>query len=228
VLNFDDENIVKLTPQIRAKIVPFSLTKKVDGVYIENGYVRYFDKPVLCSDELQFKGREMENVLAMVAVAMEKNIHPFVIACAIKRFVKPEHRIQFVRFAGGKKYIDDSKATNIDATLCACGTITNNTLLILGGQDKDDDFRPLFEKLPKTVTRIFATGENAKDIEQTGKLVGFRNITVFDTLEECITKSTTADEQTVLFSPASKSFDRYKNYAERGKHFSKLVGELND
>lgn len=227
VINDDDEHIAKLKPQIKAKIVPFSLTKKVDGVYIENGYVRYFDKPVLCADELQFKGLEMENVLAMVAVAMGKNIHPFVIACALKKFIKPEHRIQFVRFAGGKKYINDSKATNINATLCACGTTSNNTLLILGGQEKDDDFRLLFENLPKTITRIFVTGENAKSIEHTAKVMGFRNISVFETLEESVQSSVSSEEQTVLFSPASKSFDRYKNYAERGKHFAKLVGELN-
>ncbi|MDD4839089.1 MAG: UDP-N-acetylmuramoyl-L-alanine--D-glutamate ligase [Clostridia bacterium] len=228
VLNMDDENVAKLKNQIIAKIVPFSLTKKVDGVYIENGYVRYFDTPVLCAEELQFKGRELENVLATVAVAMEKHIHPFVIACAMKRFKRPEHRLQFVRCAGEKKYINDSKATNIDATLCACTTMTNSTLLVLGGQDKDDDFRTLFENLPKNITRIFVTGENAKDIEHSGKYIGFQNITVFDSLEECVLNTVGAEEQTVLFSPASKSFDRYKNYAERGKHFCQLVENLND
>jgi UDP-N-acetylmuramoylalanine--D-glutamate ligase len=228
VVNADDINISSIIPSIQAKIVPFSATRIVDGVYIENGYVKYFGTPVLCSGELNFKGKELENILAAVAVAMEKHIHPFVIACAIKRFKKPAHRLQSVGTAKGKRYIDDSKATNIDATLCACSAIDSPTLLILGGQERGDDFRNLFIKLPKNVRRVFACGENAKSIAHAGRISGFSDIWIFDSFEACVAASVDCDEDVVLFSPASKSFDRYVSYAERGDHFRRLVGELDD
>lgn len=228
VVNEDDENIVKMKPSIKAKIVPFSLKKKVDGAYLENGYVKYKETPVLCYEELNFKSKELENVLAAVCVAMEKNIHPFVISCALKRFKKPEHRLQTVRKTTNKTYINDSKSTNIDAALCACLTMSEPTLLILGGQDKGEDFRFLFENMPKTITKIFITGENAKNIEHAGKLIGYKNITIFETLSECVKQADKEEEKIVLFSPASKSFDRYRNFEDRGERFCEIVGALDE
>lgn len=226
IVNIDDENLKRFIPSIQAEVIPFSLKTMCDGVYIENDYIKYKGTPVLRVNELQFKGRELQDVMATVAVAMERNIHPFVIACALKKFQKPKHRLEFVGEKLGKKFYNNSKATNIDATLAAIDVLQEPTLLIVGGKDKGEDHELLLKNLPMNIHTIFAVGENAFAIRATAKNLGMKNVHKKDSLEQIFDEINVADEQTILFSPSYKSFDSYKSYEERGEHFKKLFGEL--
>lgn len=104
--------------------------------------------------------------------------------------------------------------------------MTGNTVLILGGRGKGENFEDLFKKLPKNVIYAFITGENAREIMDGAIAAGFYNVTYRQSLKECFMESTVVRADNVLFSPASASFDRYKNFVERGKAFDDLFFEL--
>lgn len=229
VYNDDDMLIKSLVPQMTAKKVPFSTEHVViDGAYLSSGFVCYKGKPIVALDDIDFKGKELQNVLASVAVCMEKGVSAFCIASAITDFAKPTYRRQFVRDIDGISIFNDSKATNVSACLCACES-TGDCVLILGGQSGAEDFDCLFENIPSSVKGVVACGENADLIFQKAK---FRDIDVSvrenltDALTCALKKAKDTGVTNVLFSPASKSFDRYKNFEERGRVFDAIVSKF--
>ena len=223
IFNEADETISELMRGVNSQKIPFNIYRRCDGAYIENGIAYFKGEEVLSLEDSPFAGRENENLLAAVAVAKLKGIPNEKIAGAVKNFIKPPHRMELFCTAKGKKFIDDSKATNISATISAVESIKEPAVLILGGCDKGEDFLTLFKSLPKLIKRVLVIGENAKSILHAAKLCEYRNIESFDNMNSLIKSAIEGDESIVLFSPASKSFDRYKNYAERGDHFKKLV-----
>ena len=226
VYNADDEIIRGLMSQAVAKKVPFSLREvELNGAYLSSGFVCFKGKPVVALDDVDFKGEELQNVLAAVAVCMEKGVSAFCVASAITDFAKPQYRRQFVAKIDGIDVYNDSKSTNISACLCAL-ECCDNCVLILGGMNGEEDFDCLFEKMPRGVKGFVACGENADIIFDCAKAHGY-DVSVRESLNDALAcalqKARETGAESLLFSPASKSFDRYKNFEERGRVFDAIA-----
>lgn len=226
VANVGDDRVKRIIENAAAKVIPFSLKEKCDGGYVLNGSVYFKDEKVIDVLETPFKGRELENLLACVCVAKLLKIDNETILKVVKDFKKPSHRVEFVGVKNGKNIFDDSKATNVSATISAIEGLTDDTVLILGGSDKGEEYPELFEHFSKKVKRVLVCGENSKSVMHAATLCGFRDIKECSSLEDCVLRALDGEEKTVLFSPAAKSFDRYSSYAERGDKFKEIVEKL--
>lgn len=226
VYNEDDEIIRGLTSQMVAQKVPFSLEHPTDGAYISSGFVCFRGKPIVALEDMDFQGKELQNVLAAVSVCMLHGVSAYCTASAITDFAKPKYRRERVDIIDGISIYNDSKATNVSACLCAC-ECAGECALILGGQRGSEDFDVLFSHMPNNVRYAVATGENSADIISSARNNGFENVSECEDLDKAFqtafdfAKSEGLDS--VLFSPSSKSFDKFRNFEERGKAFDVLV-----
>lgn len=229
IYNADDENISALVPEMRSQRVPFSMTRPVDGAYISSGFICFRGKPIVEIDELEFRGAELQNALAAAAAAMLHNVAPYTIASSLIGFIRPEYRRGLIAEVDGIRVYNDSKATNISAAIAAAGSMDGDSVMILGGSKRRESFKELFDFLVSDgkVKAAAVTGENAQDILSAAAEAGFGSISAAETLDEALSLAFDLARENgcenVLFSPASKSFDSYKNYKERGKAFDNAV-----
>ncbi len=165
---------------------------------------------------------------ALLALAVSKILFDEVDYELINSFSIGEHRVERVKDSKGRVWINDSKATNLDATLAAVkGLRDKEIFLILGGDDKGADLKPLFENLPKNVS-IFTIGANEDKLNSLALSYDIKSTScqnLQNAVEE-ISKIFTDKNQVALLSPAAASFDQFKSYADRGNQFKELVGRL--
>lgn len=195
---------------------------------IEDGWIIFDDEKILRISSLRMDG--MHNVLnAAFATAAAKlsGVETMYIARALASFCPPRHRIEYVATKGGKRYYNDSKGTNIDATVCAVRTMRGSVCLLLGGSDKSYEFDELFTKLTDNVTAVIAFGAVRYKLAAAALRQGRGIIPTAEDLEEALNLASKTVAENVLLSPATASFDAYNSYAERGEHFIKLVEKLN-
>ena len=178
-----------------------------------------------------------ENICAAIA-ATEDFANPYVQLRAITKFKGVEHRLEFVRNIDGVKWYNDSIGTSPTRTIAGLNTFKEKIVLIAGGYDKNLDYKPLAKPIIDNVSKLILIGGTADKIEAEVKaVIGTENnetkkinlpIYRCDTLEQCVQKAKEVSEpnEVVLFSPASASFDMFKNYAERGEKFKNLVMNL--
>ncbi|MBR4800205.1 MAG: UDP-N-acetylmuramoyl-L-alanine--D-glutamate ligase [Clostridia bacterium] len=230
VYNADDDVICGLLDKIVAKKVPFCLTHPMtDGAYISSGFVCFKGAPILSVEEMDFKGRELENVLAAVAVAMIYGVSPYAVSKAITTFKKDKYRRELLAVKDGISIFNDSKATNVYSCLSACEAMDGDFVLIIGGARREENFDELFAHLPTTAKRIVVCGENEKEILLAAHNCDFDSV---DTASDLKTAFSLAYEyarahrlKNLLFSPSSKSFDAFENYEKRGAAFERIVKE---
>ena len=143
---------------------------------------------------------------------------------AVRDFKAVEHRLEFVATIRGVDYYNDSKATNVDATIKALESFPANIHLILGGKDKGSDYTVLNDLLRQRVKRVYTIGAAAAKIESQIKA----EIMHAETLENAIRKASAAAQpgDVVLLAPACASFDQFKSYEHRGKVFKEIVRGL--
>jgi UDP-N-acetylmuramoylalanine--D-glutamate ligase len=139
-----------------------------------------------------------------------------------------EHRLEYVATIGGVEYYNDSKATNVDATIKALESFPANVHLILGGKDKGSDYAVLNELLRERVKRVYTIGAAAEKIES--QIKGSAEIYHAETLETAIKHAAEAAKlgDVVLLAPACASFDQFRNYEHRGKVFKEVVHALEE
>ncbi len=232
VLNYDDEVVRGFAKLTKAKVVYFSMQGNKEGAYFENGEVYFNGEKYFDADEMTLGGvHNIYNALACVAAARILGIGKNKVAEAICSFKGIRHRIEAVRTVNGVTYYDDSKGTNVDATVKAVQTMTEPTIILLGGKDKGYDYVPLFQSLKNSkVIHAVLYGENRFKLLNAAIKSGFTCFALcaeFETafrLARFIAKS----GQNVLLSPASSSFDSFSNYEERGDAFKKLVEGINE
>ena len=149
---------------------------------------------------------------------------------ALKKFVREyrplPHRIEYVGVFRGKRCFNDSKGTNVSATLAALDAMEGSTALIMGGSDKKEDYCEFFLDVPEKLKFVAVTGANAEKIYGSALKVGFNDIVIVKDLQAAIIRAAESAADIVLFSPASASFDRYTGYKERGERFKNLVSAL--
>ncbi len=228
IYNDDDDTIKELVPLMCAKKMPFSMTHPTNGAYISSNFVCFKGKPIISLDDIDFSGKELENVLAAVCVCALQGVSHYCIASAIIDFARPKFRRERVGIIDGVSIYDDSKSTNISSCLAGISAV-GNTMLILGGQIGSEDFSTLFCALQSNVKGIYASGENATLIAHTAREYGHCVHVCEDIKSALFASYKDAKEcgiDNILFSPASKSFDKFSSFEERGKHFNSCVTQL--
>jgi UDP-N-acetylmuramoylalanine--D-glutamate ligase len=168
----------------------------------------------------------VENVLAAVCAARLAGVPGEVIRSAVATFKGVEHRLEFVRELDGVRYFNDSKATNVDATVKAIEAFPGGIHLILGGKDKDSDYTTLASLLRERVRTVITIGSAAEKIER--QLAGVVKIERAETMERAVpmARELAVAGDTVLLAPACASFDQFANYEQRGRVFKELVQSL--
>lgn len=234
VLNADDDAVLSIAKCSQAEQIYFSRQERLacNGVYLEDGEIIaniYGHKLTICKAEaVRIPGPyNLENALAATAVAVLLKISPRIIARTLQEFKGVEHRMELTEIINDIKFINDSKATNVDSVLCALNSFSAPIILVAGGKDKGCDYRRLTPLLNEKVRGIVLLGEAAERIE---KVSGFKPCYRTSSLEEAVLTAyqIASVGDTVLFSPACSSFDMFKNYEERGRMFKEIVRRLRD
>jgi UDP-N-acetylmuramoylalanine--D-glutamate ligase len=184
-------------------------------------------EPIMPVAAIPIKGsHNLENVLAAVCAARLAGVSAESIRASVESFTAVEHRLEFVAEINNIAYYNDSKATNVDATLKALAAFPTGVHLILGGKDKDSDYTQLAPLLRDRVRAVYTIGSAAEKI--THQLSGITKIESAGTLAQAVHLATTAAHagDTVLLAPACASFDQFENYEHRGRVFKELVHHL--
>lgn len=215
------------TLKTRAEIVRCSQDAAVDGAYISDGYFCFFGRRVCPVDYLRLQGRHnIENALCAVAAAKCMGADNGDILAALSSARPAPHRIADVGRACGKRWIDDSKSTNVSSCLAAVEATEGTICLITGGRDKGLDFSELWQGLDARVVDVIAMGESAQTIRDSATGVFDGKLTVVNGLTDAVKVAAASSADTVLLSPACASFDEFKNYAQRGEKFKAAVSAL--
>lgn len=232
VLNADDPTCVELAGRTRGQVFWFSRKREVDaGAFSRRGQIFFrkngTDLEIMPISEIPLKGaHNLENVLAGVCAGTLMQCPPEKIRRAVGSFKAVEHRLEYVARVRGVDYYNDSKATNVDATIKALESFPANIHLILGGKDKGSDYTVLNDLLRKRVKSVYTIGAAAQKIKSHVK--GATNIVEAATLESAISRAAVAAQpgDIVLLAPACASFDQFQNYEHRGRVFKDLVHNL--
>jgi UDP-N-acetylmuramoylalanine--D-glutamate ligase len=231
VLNADDVEGAKYAPT-RPQVCWFSRKTTVEqGAFVRNGKITFRrrgdEETILDCSEIPLPGaHNLENVLAATVATRLAGAQPAQIAEAIRSFAGVEHRIEFVAEIQGVRYYNDSKATNVDATLKALEAFPGRIIVILGGKDKDSDYTQLRSTLRGKAILALLIGSAADKIER--QIDGSVAIKRAGTIEHAVESAAQAAHagDIVLLAPACASFDQFQNYEHRGRVFKDLVRQL--
>lgn len=229
VLNADDPTCVELASSVRSQVFWFSRKKEVvQGAYVAEGRILFRDlsgnREIMPLSEISLKGaHNVENVLAAVCAAALLSCPNGKIREAIRDFKAVEHRLEYAGTVRGVEYYNDSKATNVDATMKAIESFPGNIHLILGGKDKGSDYSAMNNLLKKRVKCVYTIGAAAEKIES--QIKGAAPISYAGTLDVAVRQAAENAQagDVVVLAPACASFDQFQNYEHRGKVFKDLV-----
>jgi len=231
VLNADDPWCRRLARRCPARVCWFSRRQKVrKGVYYDghgNIVLRWGNYRSRFALRTHLPGpHNIENILAAVALALAGGVSLSAIRRVLARFHGVEHRLELVRILHGVRYVNDSKATNVDSTRVALASFADPLIVILGGEGKGAPYSPLKSLIRKRAKRLLVIGEDTPAIVR--ELKGIVPLEKVGHLAKAVQHASRVAEHgdVVLLSPACASFDQYNNYEERGRHFKRLVKKL--
>jgi len=231
ILNADDGASAAYAPS-KPQVYWFSRKQRVaQGAYLRGEEVILRidgeDHTVLRRGEIPLPGaHNLENVLAATIATKLAGAALPAIAAGVRSFAGVEHRLEFVADINGVRYYNDSKATNVDATLKALDAFPGRILIILGGKDKGSDYTVLQQPLREKATLALLIGAAAEKIE--GQVAGSVAIERAGTIDRAveIAAGTAHPGDIVLLAPACASFDQFENFEQRGRIFKDLVRRL--
>ncbi|MGA7687468.1 MAG: UDP-N-acetylmuramoyl-L-alanine--D-glutamate ligase [Terriglobales bacterium] len=229
ILNADDPTTVDLAERTLGQRFLFTRKKEIGtGAFVRSAHIFFRDgqceQQILPLSEIPLKGaHNLENVLAAISVGMLAGAHPEQIRQAVRNFKAVEHRLEFVARVAGVDYYNDSKATNVDATIKALESFPANIHVILGGKDKGSDYTVLNDLLRARVKRVYTIGAAAAKIES--HIQAAAEIDHAETLETAVQRASASASpgDVVLLAPACSSFDQFQNYEHRGRIFKEAV-----
>lgn len=238
VLNYDNAITRNFERDVKGNVVFFSSKEDLDDGYI---YDKNSGNIVLCKNgvktniinksDIKLRGiHNYENICAALAVTASL-VDTKTQVKAIKEFIGVEHRLEFVREIVGVKYYNDSIGTSPASTIAGLNAFDENIVLLAGGSDKGLDYTEIGEKIAEKVGTLILCGPTSKIIEKATKdaLHGKQiNIIYVKNMQEAVLKAkeNAKPGDIVLLSPASASFDLYKNFAERGNIFKEIVNKI--
>ena len=231
ILNHGDEACRKMEDKTAAKVFFFSSSEKLEeGIYLdgENIEVRWNDinETLINVNDLQILGvHNHENVMAAAAAAICANIPLDTIRGVLKAFAGVEHRIEYVATVDGVDYYNDSKGTNVDASIRAVLAMKKPIVLIGGGYDKGGSFDEWTKLFPGRVKHLVLIGVTAPQVRASAEKFGFTAISDCETFKEAVDlcREKAEDGDCVLLSPACASWGMFDNYEQRGDLFKEQV-----
>jgi UDP-N-acetylmuramoylalanine--D-glutamate ligase len=220
-------NAIEKIPNIRPRTITFSAYANGGDFRLSEGAILYRDESVLRLADTKLRGlHNIENLMATLAVGMARGLSFGEMVPPLSAYEPRPHRCEFVREVNGVTYVNDSKATNLDAVDKALRAQTKPVILIAGGKDKGFSFGPLRCLVKEKVRSTILIGEMAESIRRcwAGSVESEIASSLADAVERA--HSTAKPGEMVLFSPGTSSFDMFKSYADRGDQFRALVRAL--
>ncbi len=232
VLNADDPRTAAIAAEVSAQ--PFLFSRRIEperGAFVRGGRLLFRDgsgeQPILETCDIALRGEHnLENVLAACAIALLAGAEPSSLRDTVRQFKGVEHRLQLIASINGVQYFNDSKATNVDATIKSLQAFPGNVHLIAGGRDKGGDFTVLRKLVGERVTHLVLIGEAAGKLRDA--LQGLVETSEAASLQEAVLRCSRRARpgDVVLLAPACASFDMFRNYEHRGEMFKQAVLEL--
>lgn len=223
ILNSDDKDVIDCTLNAKCKKKYFSINDKRD-CYLKDNTIYYDNKPVICISDIKIPGmHNVYNVMSAICIAKEYDVSDDIIKSTISNFKGVRHRLEYIDEIHGVMYYNDTESTNIKCAEIALSSFDKPIILILGGLDRGQNFDDL-KSYMSNVKTIIGIGECRNRIEEFGKKLGI-NTYIFERLNEAFDKiqEISSAGDVVLLSPASASWDQYKECEERGDEFRNLV-----
>jgi UDP-N-acetylmuramoylalanine--D-glutamate ligase len=232
LINVDDPVVKTMALSARSGLCEFSLIQKVkQGVYLEGADIRARmhgkEFSIVRRDALPMRGdHNVANAMAAMSVSLLCGCSVEDMVLALQSTPTFEHALEVVREWQGITFVNDSKGTNVDATLKALHSFEEPLVLILGGKDKGGDFSQLADTIKRQVKGVVVIGEATQKIIQA--LDQIKPVALAASLEDAVSQAAAfaSKGDVVLFSPACASFDMFRNYHHRGLEFKRVVGEL--
>ncbi len=220
---------------VRGTLREFGRHPVRDGAYIEdNALYSVKDQKatkVMQLDDLILRGEHNKDNIATAYCAVMSLVGDDIFEKAVRSFSGVEHRIEFVREVNGVKWFNDSIATSPTRTLAGLRSFEEKLILLAGGSDKGLSYEPLADDLVRHVKRLYLSGPTGDKIEKAVReasggdsLEIIRTVNVEESVKKAAERAEAGD--IVMLSPASPSFDSYRNFEERGRHFKELVNAL--
>ena len=236
ILNHDDPITREMAARAACRVYFFSRQREVKGTYVDpDGYVIWNDGDkktcIIKADEIYIPGKHnLENALAAAAACKCAGVPDEIIASTLKSFKGVEHRIEFVKKVNGVSYINDSKGTNPDSTIKAVECMKADTVILLGGSEKNSDYTELSQVIRASrVKYAVLLGDTGEKIGEALKKAGFDAMEYtghdFEKAIRCAA-SHAKEGWNVLLSPACASFDMFKDFEHRGEEFKRIVDLL--
>lgn len=234
IYDADDEVIVDWlkSHKIQSTLLPFSLTKTIEnGAYLDKDEIKITidnNQIIMSTTNLALEGKHnIKNQMAASTVAHLLKIRKQTIRESLENFQGVEHRLEEVLKINKVRYINDSKATNVNATYFALESMDTPTIWIVGGVDKGNDYKELFPFINEKVKAIICLGvDNEKLLKTFGKMVDVIVETEYMTEAVKIAYKLAESGDSVLLSPACASFDLFESYEDRGRQFKNAVRSL--
>ncbi len=220
-------NAIETLPAIHARTITFSAYVDQADLRLSEGVIVYENKAALRLSDTKLRGlHNIENLMATLAVGMARGLSFRQMVPPLCAYEPRPHRCEFVREVGGVVYVNDSKATNLDAVEKALRAQTKPVILIAGGKDKGFTFDPLRSLVKGSVKSTVLIGEMAESIKRSWN--GVVKSEIASSLADAVERAHAVAEpgEVVLFSPGTSSFDMFKSYADRGDQFRALVQTL--
>ena len=242
LINLDDKEILRIISKnkdiddkIKAKRIFLSGEKKAD-VFQKDGIIYVTDSnsqeiPFMKTSELSLKGKHnLENILFIISVGMILNVDIEVMKSFLSSTKPLEHRLENFFEKGKTVFINDSKGTNSESTIKAIEAFGKSTVLICGGYDKQASNKELIDKIAEKVEFVYLIGQTSDILEKElkdQKYTQYKNLkTLENVLNDIKDNLDFSKEQVVLFSPATSSFDQFKNFEDRGRIFKELTNQI--
>ena len=230
VLNYDDPTVRAFAENAKCKIKYFSVRERINGAYVSEGDIYFEGEKIMAVAELALQGKHnLQNALAAVCAARLAGVENTIIRETLSGLKGIRHRVEFVKEVNGVSYINDSKGTNVDATLVAIDSMQADTVLLLGGKDKGYDYEKLFAKVRDSrVVHAVLYGENRFRLLNGAIKNNYPQVTLCSDFDMAVRISAMVARrgQCVLLSPASSSFDAFTNFEERGERFETIVNSM--
>jgi UDP-N-acetylmuramoylalanine--D-glutamate ligase len=244
IYNADDKLTELKVQSAKCKRTPFTTQREVnEGAFVRRGILTTIlsgkESNIIDVSQISIKGEHnLQNAMAATLAAQSMGVSLASIRSTLKNFKGVEHRQEFVREVNGIKYVNDSKATTVEAVSRALGAYAEPIVLILGGKDKGNDYTQIFDAVKKRVRAIVAVGASAGTVVK--NFAGFVPVERVDTVGSEIPNITSMQKtinvarsfarrgDLVLLSPACTSFDWFTDFEERGKVFKAIVNSLEE
>ena len=227
IINDNDLDVKKELQNIVSIKKYFSSSKEVDGAYLKDNNLYYYDELILSADDIKIKGiHNIENCLACIMAVKEYNVDNDLIKKVISNFKGVEHRLEYVDTIDGVEYYNDTEATNIKCCQIALSSFSKPIVLILGGLERGQEFKKLTPYMAN-VKAIIAIGECRERVKEYAEDIN-KDVFVYEHLKDAFDKISdiVTSGDVVLLSPASASWDQYKECEVRGAEFKSKVEEL--